>query len=141
MGAVERIFPGHLYLVPDFLRLIVRASVPDGSGNEIRLQRGHQVGFLLSYGLAQEVGLPEVESPERMGDGHELLLVDHDSESVLRRFITAVVIDRGHLATPETDIIIGGADVERGGAVQGIDGDQVLDTLRLYILDKPGNAR
>lgn len=63
-----------------------------------------------------------------MGDGHELLLVDHDSESVLRRFITAVVIDRGHLATPETDIIIGGADVERGGAVQGIDGDQVLDT-------------
>lgn len=63
MGAVERIFPGHLYLVPDFLRLIVRASVPDGSGNEIRLQRGHQVGFLLSYGLAQEVGLPEVESP------------------------------------------------------------------------------
>lgn len=72
-----------------------------------------------------------------MGNGHELLLVDHDSESVLRRFITAVVIDQGHFATPETDIIIGGADVECGGTVQGIDGDQVLDTLRLYILDKP----
>ena len=56
-------------------------------------------------------------------------------------FVTAVVIDRGHFATPETDIIIGGTDVECGGTVQGIDGDQVLDTLRLYILDKPGNAR
>ena len=50
MGTVERIFPGYLYLVPDFLRLIVRASVPDGATDDyVRFRRG-EVAPVYNYG-------------------------------------------------------------------------------------------
>ena len=140
MGTVERIFSGHLYLVPDFFRFIVRAAIADSPRDEIGLERSHQIRLLLADGFSQQVGFAEVKAAECVGYGHELLLIAHYSERVLRRFVTAVVIDRRHFPPPETDIILRGPDVERGGTVQGVDGDQVLYALWPHILNEAGDA-
>ena len=97
--------------------------------------------ILFADGFAQEVGFAQVEPSERMGDGHELLLIDHDAEGVVCRLVAPIVVYRSYFAATEADVVFCCSDIERCRAVQGIDGDHVLDAVRPYVLNEARDTR
>ena len=76
-----------------------------------------------------------------MGHGHELFLVHHNSECVPGCLIAAEIVYRLYFSASETHIVIRCPDIECCRAVQGIDGDQVFDTVGVHVLNKTGDTR
>ena len=84
----------------------------------------------LSHGLAQNVGLSQGESRHLAGDLHDLFLVDDDAiglfEDFLQDGMRVLDIDQALLALDKIR-----NHVHRAGTIERIQGDQILESLRL----------
>ena len=76
-----------------------------------------------------------------MSHRHKLLLIDHNAVGILRCLIATEVVDRSHIASTVTDIVICCSDVECRRAEESIYGNQILDAVGLHILNKASDTR
>ena len=67
-----------LHQVEDANDLLLRVAALDGPLDEAVAQSGHLLVLFLAHGAAQQIGLPEAEPGEAVGDLHDLLLIDDD---------------------------------------------------------------
>ncbi len=103
---------------------------------------GHDLGILLAHGLAQHVRLPHREPGQDRGDAHDLFLVGDDAVGIGEdgRELRQLVLDLG-LALLAGDVVVDHAALERSRPVQGVQRDQVVETLRLGLAQQLAHAR
>ena len=99
--------------------------------DELGAQLDHLLGLLLAHGATQQVCLPQAEAGQRLGNLHHLLLVDDDAIGGLqdggqRR----VGIDDGGETMTAGDEVVHHAGLQRPGAVERHQGNDVLEALR-----------
>ena len=86
--------------------------------------------MLLAHGLAQNVGLSQRKAGHLAGDLHHLFLVDDDAigllENLLQDRVRIAHLDQALLALDKVR-----DHVHRARAVERVQGDQILEALRL----------
>ena len=92
----------------------------------------HDVAFLLSDRLAEQVGLRQGIAGHARSDPHDLLLVDEDAERFLEDVadLRQRVGDRAR-ASAAADVVLDGPGVERSGTVERIQRGEVREDFRL----------
>ncbi len=140
VGLVEGVLRELLPVLPDFVEFLLRMPVLHPSRHELFLQRVQNVYLLLSHRLAELVGLAFGEIRQFLGQKHDLLLIDRHPVGVLEVFLhfRQVVLHRllALLAGYERRDV-----VHRSGAIEGVHGDEVLETGRLELLKPLHHSR
>ena len=128
VGLVEGVFGEGLPVGPDLLQDGLRVAVGQRALHEGFLERVEHGFLLLAHGLAELVGLALGEAGQLLRQAHDLLLVDRDAVGLLEELLHLgeVVVDLGRVVLARHEV----RDVvHRARTVEGVHGDQVLETL------------
>ena len=123
-----------------FRQSVINAVLPRSL--HVRLALRHQdFMLLLAHGAAQDVRLPEREVREHLHDLHDLLLIEHDTERLLKdRLQERMQVGHLLLAVPARDEIRHHATAQGTRSVERDRRDEVLEVFRLQILDEIRHA-
>ena len=136
---VERVLRRALVLVPHVRRDLGVDAVGGAALDEARLERCHQLGVLLADRLAQVIRLGGAEARQLLGDEHRLLLVDVDAHRRGEDRLEPRIGERDGLL-PVLTPRVGGNVLHRARAVQGHQGDEVLELRRLDLPQRVAHA-
>ena len=128
MGLVEPV-PGELFhQIEDADDFLLRVAALHRPLHKAVAQGRHLLRLFLAHGAAQQVGLPQAESGEPVGDLHDLFLIDDDPVRLREDFfeLRQVVGDR-LLAVLARDEVVNHPALKRPGAVEGVQCGQVFE--------------
>ena len=132
MRLVEGVFREGLPVLPYLLESVLGIAVRERSAHERLLQRVEHRLLLLSHGLAELVRLALGESGQLLREQHHLLLVDRDAVGFLEILlhVRKVVSDGARVVLAGYEL---GDVVHWAGPVEGVHGNQILETLRTQL--------
>src|SRR6185437_630749 len=131
---VETVAGELLHQIEDVGGLLLRDALLGRSFDEDGALFRHLLGLLFAHRAPQQVGAAERVAREHLRDLHHLLLVEDDAVGRLQHLLqTRVQVVDGaiDLAVLAVDEVIDHARLQRTGAEQCHQGDDVLETVRL----------
>ncbi len=141
MGLVEAVLGEGFHLAEKFLDLFLVVAALDAPLDEPFFLGGHLADFLFAHDLPEFVGFAHGKTGDAHRYLHDLFLEDDDAVGVFQD-IFKVGKYVGHFFTAHftVDVDVGHARLQRPGAVQGVEHDQVLDLGRLRLFQVIAHA-
>ena len=137
MGLVEAVTGKGLHQVEDAIGEAFVDAALAGAGHENAALARHFLGFFLAHGAAQQVGAAEGVAGQRLGDLHDLLLIQDDAVGgVQDRLEVGVQVTHRGLAVFAVDVVADHARFQRSGPEQRDQRDDVLERVRLQLADQ-----
>ena len=137
MALVEAVAGKLLDQAEQRLPLGRRQTLRLGPGDELLAEGGDGLELLLADRLDAGVGAGEIDPPEALQDPHHLLLVDHHAVRFLEHLLHHRMGILGRLAAMlDGDVVVDHTPLERPGAVEGVDGDDVAEVIGLHPLEE-----
>ena len=142
MRLVEAVAGEVLHQVEDLGGLLRLQPALDRAVLEALALLGHDLGVLLAHGLAQQVGFAHGEAGEVARDAHDLFLVGDDAVGVAqdRLELRVLVLDLD-AAVLALDVVVDDPGPQRAGPIERVQGDQVVEALRLGLAQRLAHAR
>ena len=140
---VEPVAAEELDQVEDLLGLRLLQAPADAPLDELLAPLRDHLRLLLRDRLDAGVGLRQLDPAEPVEDAHHLFLVDHHPVGLFQD----VLHHRVRVARPafpavlDVDVLVDHPAVERAGAVEGEDGDQVGEAVGLHLHEQVADAR
>ena len=139
MGFVEPVAREFFHQVEDMRRLRLTYPAGDCAADKHRALLGHFLGLFLAHRPAQEVGAAERVARQRLGDLHDLFLVEDHAVGRLERGLELrmqVIDPRTAGVVLARDEILDHARLQRAGAKQRHERDDVAEAIRLQAADQ-----
>ena len=137
MRLIEPVLGKHLHKFENGCRLFQIELVLFSPGEEEIFLLRHLRGFFLTHRAAQQVGAAERIIGQHLSDLHDLFLVDDDPVGILKqRLELRKVVDDLALAVLTLDKVIDHAGAQWAGTVEGADGDDIFEAVRLQFDQK-----
>ncbi len=141
VGFVEAVAGELLHEVEGFGGLLFVVAALGGAGEEAGALLGHLLGVLFAHGAAEDVGFAERIAGQAVGDLHHLFLVDHDAVGLFENFLEdGEIVDHLLAAMLAIDEVVDDAALDGAGAVEGVEGAEILDADGLVFAEDVAHA-
>ena len=141
VGLVEGIAGELLHLVEEIAGEAAVDAVGIRAGQKHGAHFGHFLRLLLGHGAAQQVRLAQRETGQQATDVHHLLLIEDDAVGAVQRRLQARVgIFHPRSSMLAIHVVVNRAGLQRAGAKQRHQGDDVVDGIGQKTADEVFHA-
>ncbi len=120
---VEAVAGELLHQIEDADYFVFGVLALEGSLDKAGALLGHLLGIFFAHGAAKQIGFAQGVAGEHVGDLHDLLLVDDDSQRLLEQGFEFGQFVADDAAAPlALDEVVDHAALDRAGTVEGVEG-------------------